>query len=141
MAELPIDLPIEDVTKALKDVAYVAIGFGVLTAQKVQVQRREVTQQLTDLPDQISAQINEARDNFDKVAADATAQVEKLSETLDDRIRLVEERLGDLEDRIETVLDTFEAKLPDQAAELVAQARDAAREARGQVRSLIGFAA
>lgn len=141
MAELPIDIPIEDVTKALKDVAYVAIGFGVLTAQKVQVQRREVTQQLTDLPEQISAQINEARDNFDKVAADATAQVEKLSETLDDRIRLVEERLGDLEDRIETVLDTFEAKLPDQAAELVAQARDAAREARGQVRSLIGFAA
>ncbi len=138
MAELSID----DVTKTLKDVAYVAIGFGVLTAQRAQVQRREITRQAQEftngLPDQLTAQINEARENLERVTTDATSQLERLSDTFDDRIKLVEERLADLETRIDTVLDTVESRLPDQAADLIAGARDAARDARGQVRTLVG---
>jgi hypothetical protein len=34
--------------RALTDAAYVAIGFGVLGLQKVQVRRRELTRQLKD---------------------------------------------------------------------------------------------
>jgi ElaB/YqjD/DUF883 family membrane-anchored ribosome-binding protein len=38
---------VSDITKTLKDAAYVAVGFGVLAFQKAQVQRRELEKQLT----------------------------------------------------------------------------------------------
>ena len=36
-----------DLTKPLKDAAYVSVGLGVLAFQKAQVQRRELRQQVT----------------------------------------------------------------------------------------------
>lgn len=136
------EISIEDVNKIVKDAAYVAIGFGVLAVQKAQVQRRELTEQLqTQVIDQARAQLNDARENLEKVTQDTTSQWEKLSGTVEDRVKLVEERLSDLEDRIDQVLDQVQAKLPESAAELVSQARDAAKDARAQVRTLVSRAA
>ncbi len=128
------EISVDDVTNAVKDAAYVAIGFGVLAVQRAQVQRRELTEQLHE-------QVSEARDNLDKVTADTSAQWEKLSGTVEDRVKLLEERIADLEDRLDSILDDVEAKLPEQAADLVKQARVAAKDAREQVRSLVGRAA
>lgn len=147
-----IDLPeitFEDVAKTLKDAAYVVIGFGVLTAQKAQVQRREFSQQAQDLtkdlgkniPEQVNAQLADVRENLDRLTSEATAQLEKISGAVEEQISLVEDRLTELEARIDQVIDEVAAHLPDQAAELVAQARDAARDAREQVRSMVGRAA
>lgn len=147
------EINVDEVTRIAKDAAYIAIGFGVLTLQKAQVQRRELNDQFQgQVIDQAKAQITDVRENlervaadataqFEKVAADATTQFEKLTGNVDDRVKLVEERLSDLEERIEQLLDEVESKLPEQAAELVAQAREVAREARGQVRSLVSRAA
>ena len=38
--------PLNDLSKTLKDAAYVAVGFGVLAFQKAQVRRRELEKQL-----------------------------------------------------------------------------------------------
>lgn len=136
------EISVEDLNKIVKDAAYVAIGFGVIAVQKAQVQRREITEQLqTQVIDQARAQLTEARENLEKVTSDTTAQWEKLSGTVEDRVKLVEERLSDLEDRIEQALDQVQAKLPEAAAELVSQARDAAKDAREQVRTLVSRAA
>jgi ElaB/YqjD/DUF883 family membrane-anchored ribosome-binding protein len=136
------EINVDEITKIVKDAAYFAIGFGLLTVQKAQVQRRELADQFQgQVVEQAKAQLAEARENLEKVTADATSQWEKLSTTVDDRVKLVEERLNDLEDRFEGLLDEIEAKLPEQAAELVAQAREVAKEARGQVRSLVNRAA
>jgi hypothetical protein len=110
----------EEITKVLKDAAYVTVGLGVIAFQKAQVQRVELTKQL-------QGQATEAKDQF------ATA-----STFVEDRVKLLEERLNDLEARIEQVLDQVEGKLPEQAADLVKQARDAAKDARGQLGSLVG---
>src|SRR5438094_9457097 len=50
-----------DLTKTLKDAAYVSVGLGVLAFQKAQVQRRELRQQVTK-------QLNGTRDQGQKVA-------------------------------------------------------------------------
>jgi hypothetical protein len=128
------EINVDDVTKFVKDAAYIAIGFGVLTVQKAQVQRRELTGTLR-------TQADEARDQFGKLTDDTVAGWEKLSETVEDRFKLIEERVSDIEERVEAALDDVEAKLPGQAAELVKQARAAARDARGQVRSIVNRAA
>lgn len=138
MAELTVD----ELAKAAKDVAYVAIGFSVLAFQRAQVQRREFTEQFqTQVVDPARSQIADARGNFDKATAQSTSHFEKLSGSVEDRVKLVEERVADLEDRIDTVLDQVEAKLPEQAADIVRQAREAAKDARNQVLSLVGRAA
>lgn len=138
MAELSVD----EFTKAAKDIAYVTIGFGVLAFQKAQVQRREFTEQFqTQVVDNARSQIADARGNFEKVTAQGSSQFEKLTGSVEDRVKLVEERVADLEDRIDTLLDQVESKLPEQAAEIVKQAREVAKDARNQVRSLVGRAA
>ena len=128
------EINVDEVTKVIKDAAYIAIGFGVLTVQKAQVQRRGLEQQLR-------TQASDAKGQLDKVTGDATDQWEKLACTVEDRIKLIEERIADLEERIDAVLDDVEAKLPEQAADLVKQARTVAKDARGQVRSIVTRAA
>ncbi len=128
------EINVDDLTKAVKDAAYIAIGFGVLTVQKAQVQRRELTSA-------IRTQADEAREQLDKLTGETLAGFEKLSGTVEDRVKLIEERVADLEDRVDTILDEVEAKLPEQAADLVKQARSAAKDARNQVVALVNRAA
>ncbi|MBK9180872.1 MAG: hypothetical protein IPM45_15130 [Acidimicrobiales bacterium] len=95
----------EDITKYLKDAVYVAIGFGVIVAQRLQVERVELQKRL-------EATFGESREQF-----------ETTQKTLEERMKLLEERL-------EALLDEVEGRLPEQAGELMKQSRAAAKDAR-----------
>ena len=69
------DTPLNDLSKTLKDAAYVAVGFGVLAFQKAQVRRRELEKQLT------------------KAAADAEKNIEPVVEAVEASLDQLEERL------------------------------------------------
>ena len=108
--------PINDVTKTLKDAAYVVIGFGVIVFQKAQVRRRELEKQF--------AEQNEAlRTQLTKAATDAEERFEPVAKT------------------IESSLDTIEERLPEQAREVFKQVRTTAKEAGEQFRSRLTAAA
>ena len=118
-----------DVRSALKDAAYVGIGFGVLAFQKAQVQRQE-------LQKRFETSVTEGRTSFGK-----------LGEDVQDRLKLVEERLEALgkqvdaaadqfEEQLDKALDQVQERLPEQARELFTKARTAGKDARTQVRQL-----
>ncbi len=68
-----------DVTKTVKDAAYVTVGLGVLAFQKAQVARRDLTKQ-------VETQLNQT-----------TSQVKDLSKKVEGRIQPV---LGQLEQTV-----------------------------------------
>ncbi len=111
--------PADNVTKALRDAAYIGIGLGVIVLQKAQVQRQELQKQLR-------GQLGDARE-----------QLEKLGDTFEDQVRLIEARLDAVEDQVEDLIGQVEGRLPEQAAHLVKQIRAATKDARGQVRTLV----
>src|SRR4051812_45165707 len=82
-----------DVRSTVKDAAYVGIGFGVLAFQKAQVQRQE-------LQKRFEASIGDAKGGFGK-----------LSDDVQDRIKLVEERLEALSKQVDAAADDFEERL------------------------------
>ena len=104
-----------DVTKTIKDAAYVAIGFGVITFQRAQVRRRELEKQ------------------FETQAAEVRAQLAKVADE-------VEERIEPLVGAVESSLDQFEERLPEQARDVLKSARTAAKEAGEAVRSRLANA-
>src|SRR2546421_13106618 len=106
-----------DVTKTLKDAAYVVIGLGVIGFQKAQVRRNELTKQLDDQRKQFEAQTSDLRDQLTKL------------------IQGLEQQFGPVATEIEHRLDEFEQRLPDQAQALVPQARGPRREARTEARN------
>lgn len=103
-----------DVTKTLKDAAYVAVGIGVISFQRAQVRRQEL------------------RKDFLGRRKDLEAQVEEYGTKLRGLAR-------DLPTRVEPVVKELEGRLPEQAKELVAQARQAATEAQGRLRTRLGL--
>ena len=118
-----------DVTKIVKDAAYVTVGLGVIAFQRAQVQRQELKKQL------------------DTQLVDAREAISKLTEGMDDRRKVVEERVKDLEERfddieerIEQLLDSVEDRLPEQARDVVKQARETAKDAQDQLRTLVARA-
>ena len=54
--------PVDDVPKALREAAYVAVGFAVIGVQRAQVRRRELARQLPDLEELLPAGFREALD-------------------------------------------------------------------------------
>lgn len=129
--ELPkIDVPGVDTDKlvgALRDAAYITIGFGVLTFQQAQVRRRE-------LVDALSERFGTAR-----------PQMDELLTSFEERLRSLDARLVEFEAkydaRVESVIDQLEGKLPEPAGALLGQAHQAAKAARKQVRGLLRSAA
>ncbi len=73
------EFSVDEVTRIVKDAAYVTIGFGVIAAQKAQVQRRELTEQIQSQIDQARTQLNEVRENLEHATASTTAQWDKVS--------------------------------------------------------------
>jgi hypothetical protein len=67
--------PLDDVTSAVKDAAYVSVGLGVIAFQRLQVRRNELTKSL-------SGSTGEAR-----------GVLESVGNLVGDRVKLVEERL------------------------------------------------
>ena len=105
-----------DLTKTLKDAAYVVVGFGVLAFQKAQVRRVELEKQLGVSTESFRAQLT-------KVAADAEKNIEPVVEA------------------VEASLDQLEERLPEQAREVFKQARTTAKDAGEQLRARLSTAA
>lgn len=78
--------PIEDVTNAVKDAAYVSVGLGVIAFQRMQVRRNELSRSL-------SGSTGEAR-----------GALELVTNLVGERVKLVEERVdaarGQVTDRL-----------------------------------------
>ena len=107
--------PTNDLTKTLKDAAYVAIGFGVIVFQKAQVRRRELEKQFAEQNETLRTQLS-------KAATEA------------------EERFEPVAKAVETSPDTIEERLPEQAREVFKQVRTTAKEAGEQFRSRLATA-
>ncbi len=119
-----------ELQQTLRDAAYVGVGFGVLTFQRAQVRRQELKKQL-------EAQLGDAKGGFSR-----------LSETVEDRVKLLEERFEGVQEQLDTVLDEVEAnvdraldelsaRLPAPARDVLGTARSAARDATTQLRSRV----
>ena len=107
---------VQDLTKTLKDAAYVAVGFGVIAFQKAQVRRRELEKQLETSRVQL-------REQFAKVADE------------------VEERIEPVVEAVDAQLDLLEERLPEQAREVFKQVRTTAKDAGEQFRARLATTA
>ena len=110
-----------------KDVLYTAVGVAVLATQRLQVQRRE-------LQNQLEPTVREAA----SVTADKVqAQGKELQKQLEPTVRQVAVRLKDaagvIDARVDPVLDRIEQRMPPTGRDLVRQARGVAKEARDTV--------
>lgn len=75
---------VTDVERFVKDSAYAAIGFGVLSFQRAQVRRRELLEQLGELsrPGAPGAGLGAAAKQLESLGAQLQAQVEQLQSQL-----------------------------------------------------------
>ena len=113
----------DKIVAAVRDAAYITIGFGVLAFQQAQVRRREVVKTLAD-------RFGTSRTQMDDLLATFEAQIAKL-----------DGRFDALEAKLDSTVEKFEERLPERAAVIVSQAHDLAKAARKQVRGLIRTAA
>lgn len=113
----------EKLVGAVRDAAYVTIGFGVLAFQQAQVRRREVVQNLAD-------RFGTSRSQMDEMLKSVEAQIAKL-----------DERFDAIDAKLDSAVVKIEDRLPEQAAAIVGQAHDLAKAARKQMRGLIRTAA
>ena len=103
---------VDDLTKTLKDAAYVAVGFGVIAFQKTQVRRREFEKQYGFSTESV-------REQFTKVADE------------------VEDRIEPVIEAVEASLDQLEERLPEQAREVFKTVRTTAKDAGAQLKTLL----
>jgi len=68
--------PIDDVTNAVKDAAYVSVGLGVIALQRLQVRRNELNKALSGPADE------------------AKGALEVVGTLVGERLKMVEERVG-----------------------------------------------
>jgi uncharacterized protein HemX len=107
------------VTDLARDAAYVAVGLGVLGYQRVQVQRVELQQRLTE-----DFALDDRLDEVRQGVAKGIHQIDDLAESA---VQFVETTLQPLEDR-----------LPHSVSHLTSKAREQAREVRTQIRGHVG---
>jgi hypothetical protein len=112
-----------DVSKNLKDAAYIAVGMGVIAFQKAQVRRVELTRQFESQRKAMEAQAAEARE-----------QVSQFAKVVEERW---EPAMKDLQQRLAEI----EQRLPEQAASVVEQAKAAATIAQAEFAKRINRAA
>ncbi|HWE54984.1 MAG TPA: hypothetical protein VG435_05700 [Acidimicrobiales bacterium] len=151
-----------DLTDALKEATYVAVGLGVLGFQRAQVQRVELTKQLetqlaglstffNSLNGQtesymktIREQLEEARTQLAKLsgdilpgdAPDAAAVRSQLTELA----KSVDEAVAPVRQQFEGQLDRLEEVLPQTARDFVQSVRGAAATQEQAIRSAVGLA-
>jgi len=122
----------EKVLGILRDAVYVAIGFGVLTVQQIQVRRRELADRLGSSP--VVKQLGLTKDQLDEIVKSVEARV-AAAET---RLEAVESKI---DARIEALLGQIEPHLPETAGNVLGQAHDLAKATRKQLRGLVRNAA
>jgi hypothetical protein len=118
-----------DVRSTIKDAAYVGIGFGVLAFQKAQVRRQE-------LQKRFEASIGDAKGGFGKLSDDVQDRIKLVEERLEVLSKQVDAAADDFEERLDKALDQVQDRLPEQAKELFGKARTAGKDARTQLREL-----
>jgi hypothetical protein len=107
-------------TDLARDVAYVAVGLGVLAYQRVQVQRVELQNRLShDFDIDLDKRIGDVRGGVAK----GILQLDELAETA--------------AQFVETTFEPIEEKLPPTVSQLTIKAREQAREVRSQIRHLV----
>lgn len=112
----------EKLVAAVRDAAYVTVGFGVLALQQAQVRRREMVRGIAT-----------------RFGASKT-QVEQMLAKFETQIAKLDERVVAMESKIDATVERFEDRLPHQAAAVVGQAHGLVKAARKQVRELVGVA-
>src|SRR5581483_11784809 len=79
-----------DVTKTVKDAAYVTVGLGVLAFQKAQVARRDLTKQVQTLSKKVEGRIQpvlgQLEQNVPAQAKDLVKQARTAAETLQGQV-------------------------------------------------------
>jgi hypothetical protein len=68
--------PVEELTTAVRDAAYVSVGLGVIAFQRLQVRRNELTKAISG------------------PAGEARGSLEMLGALVGERVKLVEERIA-----------------------------------------------
>lgn len=117
--ELP-DFDLAKVVEAARDAAYTLVGFGVLAVQRVQVQRRE-------LAESISERFGGNRSQIEELIAAFEARLATFEETFEARLDGVVGKIG--------------PRLPEQGEAVLNQVHSVAKSARAQVRNLLRNAA
>lgn len=112
----------EKMVAAVRDAAYVTVGFGVLALQQAQVRRREIVRSIAD-----------------RFGASKT-QVEQMLAKFETQFAKLDARVVAMETKIDASVEKFEDRLPHQAAAVVGQAHGLVKAARKQVRELVGVA-
>ncbi len=115
MAEFPsVSGLSKGVAGLARDLAYVAVGLGVLGYQRAQVQRVDLQNRLSQDQriDEVRHSVAKGIQHFDDLAESASQFVE-------------------------TTLQPLEDKLPATVTQLTAKAREQAREVRTQIRQLV----
>jgi hypothetical protein len=105
-------------TDLARDAAYVAVGLGVLGYQRVQVQRVELQNRLSQ-----DATLEERVDDVRQGVAKGFRQIDDLAESATHFV--------------ETTLQPLEEKLPTPVTQLTTKARAQAREVRAQIRQRV----
>ena len=113
----------EKLVAAVRDAAYVTVGFGVLALQQAQVRRREVVRG-------IATRFGASKSQVEQMLAKFETQLAKL-----------DARVVAMETKIDATVEKFEERLPHQAAAVVGQAHGLVKAARKQVRGLVNSAA
>ncbi len=103
------------VTDLARDAAYVAVGLGVLGYQRVQVQRVELQQRLSE---DLSLD-----DRIDEVRQGVAKGIHQIDDLAESAVQFVE-----------TTLQPLEERLPQSVTQLTSKAREQAREVRTQIR-------
>ena len=106
------------VTDLARDAAYVAVGLGVLGYQRVQVQRVELQNRLSQ-----DFSLDERIDDVRQGVAKGFQQIDDLAESA---VHFVE-----------TTLQPIEEKLPASVTQVTTKAREQAREVRSQIRQRV----
>lgn len=107
---------VDQIGKAATDALHVAVGFGVLGFQKLQVRRREVQRAVEN---QFGAGTNDLHKLADVVRAQA---------------RTVDTQVQKVEPKIAAAFDRVEARLPEPVGSVVHQTRTVAEAVRDQAR-------
>lgn len=133
---------VSEAEKAVRDGAYVAVGFGVLAFQRAQVQRRQLAQQLekrrAELPS-LDRAANDLGDATTQLAASLSsnagatrAQVREMARTWDRAVAPARRRLDER-------VDALQERLPSPARDVLASVRAAAAAPESRLRAVVGL--
>lgn len=133
------DLTIDDINKAVKDSAFAAVGFGVLSLQRAQVRRRELTEQLHNNNGVFSSQIAAARGQLAEVTKLVEEQVAPARQQLVNVAKLLDEQVTPVRKQIDVGFDELESRLPASARNVFASVRSTAQVPEAFLRHAVGL--